>query len=68
MKSWVIGTLEPLHGMIDVKIDGKAVGTAGTYHSYRKMKLTLFTTGDLENKEHKLEILVSAGQSADKAI
>lgn len=54
--------------MIDVKFDGKTVGTAGTYRSYRKMKLTLFTTGDLENKEYKLEISISARQPADNAI
>lgn len=55
-KAWVVGTVDPSHGMMDVYIDGEKVDSVNTQQSPRKMGAILYTTPDLEYGTHTIKL------------
>lgn len=56
-KAWILGTIDPNHGTMDVYIDGDKVGTANTYSSTRALGQLLYTTPDLEYGPHTVRLV-----------
>ena len=57
-KAWVIGTLDPNHGIMEVWIDDKKVTEVDTYNSKRSISQILYETPDLEYGNHTVKLVV----------
>lgn len=55
-KFYVLGTIDPGHGLMEVTIDGEKQEQVNTNGSPRRIQQIIFTSKDLENKEHTIEI------------
>ncbi|WP_195245394.1 alpha-L-fucosidase, partial [Clostridium celatum] len=63
-KAWVIGTLDPNHGIMEVWIDGEKVDEVDTYKATRSISQILYTTDDLAYGEHTVKIVVKGEKNA----
>ena len=61
-KVYLMGTVDPGHGEADVYIDDMTtpVQTINTKQSPRETGVKIFESGDLENKEHTLKVVVKS--------
>ncbi|WP_291652617.1 alpha-L-fucosidase [Clostridium sp.] len=57
-KAWIIGTLDPGHGIMEVWVDGERVSDVDTYNSKRSVSQILYETNDLEYGEHTVKLVV----------
>lgn len=58
-KAWIMGTVDPKHGIMDVYIDGEKIDTANTYNEERKMDQVIYTTPELEYDTHTVKIVIT---------
>ena len=59
-KIFLLGTLDPGHGMADIYIDNQKVETINTKDSSRKLGAIIYTSPDLEHGEHTLRLEVKS--------
>lgn len=62
-KAWIVGTVDPNHGIMDVYVDEKKVGTIDTYKAERAMSQIIYTTEDLEYGEHTVKIVATGNKN-----
>lgn len=58
-KFWMIGNQDPSHGIASVAVDGEQIGTFDLYKSARATSQIVYTSPDLEAKEHTVVITVT---------
>lgn len=63
-KFYIIGIVDPNHGLVEVSIDGGAAVTFDTHASSRATKQILYTSPDLEPGQHTVVMKVKSGGSA----
>lgn len=63
-KAWIVGTLDPGHGIMEVYIDGEKVADVDTYSSRRAISQVLYTTNDLPEGEHTIRIVVKGERNS----
>ena len=63
-KAWIVGTLDPNHGIMEVYIDGVKVADVDTYSSRRAISQVLYTTNDLPEGQHTVKIVVKGERNS----
>ncbi len=63
-KAWIVGTLDPGHGIMEVYIDGEKVADVDTYSSRRAISQVLYTTNDLPEGQHTIRIVVKGERNS----
>lgn len=58
-KAWIVGTVDPNHGIMEVWVDGKLVKEVDTYNPKRSVSQILYGTDDLKYGEHTVKVVVS---------
>ena len=66
-KSWVIGTFDPGHGIMEVWIDGIKVADVDTYRAKRSISQILYQTDDLDYGQHTVKIVIKGEKNTSSS-
>ena len=56
-QAWIMGTIDPNHGTMDVYIDNEKITSVNTHNTVRDMNALLYTTPELEYGEHTVKMV-----------
>lgn len=56
-KFWLKGTMDPNHGKMDIYVDDVKIDNVNTYASTRNMDALIYTSPELEYKEHTVRLV-----------
>ena len=63
-KAWIVGTLDPSHGIMEVWIDNEKVTEVDTYKPSRSVSQIIYSTDDLEYGEHTVKVVVKGERNS----
>lgn len=63
-KAWIVGTLDPSHGIMEVWIDDEKVSEVDTYKASRSVSQVIYSTDDLEYGEHTVKVVVKGEKNS----
>lgn len=66
-KLWIVGNMDPSHGIADVMIDGEAAGSFDLYKNPRATSQIVYTSSDLAYGEHTVKITVTGTKNGSSS-
>ncbi|MBJ8350433.1 discoidin domain-containing protein, partial [Streptococcus zalophi] len=62
-KAYVVSTVDPNHGIMEIYIDGQKVDEVNTQSSVRKRSQLVYETSDLTNGEHTIKLVAKTNRA-----